>query len=703
MHDFSTLRELLILLGSLTLVATMFHYIKIPTIVGFIITGVMIGPYAFGLIQSIPNAEILTEIAVILLMFTIGLEFSFTKLKSLQKSFWGLGLSQVVFTTLIITVLVRFTFAFPMGKSFFIGSLIAFSSTAVLLKLFEDNRQMATPVGSNCIGTLLFQDLAVIPVMLSIPILAGQTELENAVNIGTQGFISFGVKTVAVGLTIWGGSKYAIPFITAKILKTRSQELFFFFILFLCLGSAYAMGELGISFSLGAFVAGVIISGSDYGKQVVSDFVPLRDNFLGLLFCSVGMLLNLDFLWHHIGVVASLCIAVLIIKIGVVFLILKALKQTTNLAWTTGLCLFQIGELSLVLAQAGSDTGIISADEMQFILSISISSMILTPFIFTFATHHNGKASPLIFKNFIKRNSRNEETKNSSFTLISEVKTESTFIKPITHEYVAETAWQRGNHTVVIGFGIAGRNVIETMKELKIPFSIIEANYDNFKKLNSERLPATFGDATKDRILISAGIEEARLVVITVSSAVASRNILLAVRKLRPDVKIILRVQYLKEIESLTALEQTDVVVAELETSHELLARVLKIYGAPAEQISHFINQSKKEWQQSYSQFAFSHRKSIELPAWEAMAHMRPFHVKSSHFASGKSIYDLNLRNQFNVTVVTVFRNPLGTTIPSPSFVIDVGDIVQLIGSDVQLDEAAHYLKVGSIQVSGHS
>lgn len=409
------------------------------------------------------------------------------------------------------------------------------------------------------------------------------------------------------------------------------------------------------------------------------------------------MLLNLNFIWEYAGEIFMLCSSVFLIKILIVFGTLKLMRTTTSQSWTTGLCLFQIGELSLVLAQAGSDAGILSANEMQYVLSVSITSMILTPFVFKYAIHNESRLDSLSFKKLISRK------KGATAPQVNEAEaiTAGELVIPSAEtEYEEASAWKRGNHAIIIGFGVAGKNVAETLKSLEIPYAIIEANYENYKKLRKENRPVTFGDATKAHILESTGIEEAKLIVLTVSSAVATKNILMAVRKSRPDVQIIVRIQYVKELENLKAVENTDLVIAELETSYELVARTLKTYGAPLEQISQFINQSKRDWQSLYADYSVSHRKSIELPAWEAMAHMRPFHMKVEDFAHGKSLSELNLRNELQVSVVTVFRRDLGTTIPSPTLELQGGDILQLIGGDEQLEKAYYFLRHGPLSTA---
>lgn len=659
--------ELLILLGSVTAVSTLCHYLRLPTIVGFIFAGMAVGPAGLGIVSSLPNADTVAEIAVIFLMFTIGLEFSFKRLWDLRRDFLKLGLMQVVVTVMLVALVAQMALDLPLSKAIFWGLMISLSSTALVMKLLQDARDLETPYGKSSFSILLSQDLAVIPMMLALPLLAGQGGALPSFELRPLLFIL--AEVAGVLLALWVAARYVIPLLLEHVVKTKSREVFFFSVLFFCLGVAYLFNLGGLSLSLGAFAAGLMIAEGPYGRQVTADILPLRDNFLGIFFASVGMLLDLKFFAAHFGQVLFVGTAIFALKGLVLLLVGLANRSSVAISGIVALMLSQIGEFSFILASRGLELKILTPEDHQYFLCISVLSMIFTPFLF--------KLAPKIA--LARPSTRWKVAQEASRPIRTTVKAAK---GPV-------------GHTILIGFGISGQNMATAMLSLKIPFKAIELNYDVVKKLKKRGVDIHFGDATRAEVLEHAGIATAKLVVVAVSGAKIIAPILQAVRTARPDVQIIVRSQYVRDVELLKREPLTDIVVAEIETAIELLARSLKVYGVASEDIRSYMEQARTQLT-TFSQLSTSlGSPTLTLPSWEALSSIRPMRIGERHHAVGKSLADLGLPRLTGTSVVSVFREGLGTTIPGGSFVFQTGDVTHLIGGPDALALAEKVLREG--------
>jgi CPA2 family monovalent cation:H+ antiporter-2 len=666
---------------------------KLPTIVGFILAGVLVGPSSLGWVSSIPNADSFAELAVIFLMFTIGLEFSFKRLKQLRNELFKIGFVQVTLTITAVAAAAATALDYPMGKAIFMGFLVSLSSTALVIKLLQDARDLETPYGKASLGVLLFQDLAVIPMMLALPMLVPVAEAKlPSMALGPA--VEWGLKMIGVLLAIGVGSRYVVPFLLEKVIKTRSREVFFFCVLFLCFGIAFLFQLSGMSLSLGAFVAGMMISEGPYGRQVTSDIMPLRDNFLGLFFASVGMLLDLHFVGSHFFTILAVGFVIFLIKTLVVFATCTFNRMPTSISAITAFILCQIGEFSFILVNRGLDLGIITPDETQYFLSVSVLSMIFTPFLFLLGPRLALAKSYLPWKII--------NASGAAFSIKAKVRASAATIEenidaPKGSRFVIPLGSKKseGAHSVIIGFGIAGQNLTSAMDSLSIPYSVVELNYEAVKKHKKEGINIHFGDATRQEVLEHAGIEKAKLVIIAVSGSKIVPAIIHAVRALRPDVQIIVRAQYVRETELIKGELATDIVVAEVETTIELLGRTLRVYGVPPEDIYEYMSQSRNQLN-TFTRMTPSLRSpTISLPAWEAVSSIRPHRIGEAYKADGKTLAELDLPRRTGTSVVSVFRPELGTAIPDGDFVLRTGDVVQIIGSPKALKEAEMFLKDG--------
>ncbi len=666
MTDSQFLIELLILLGSITLITTFCNQLKLPTIVGFILTGLTIGPSGLSLVPSVPNAEMVAEMAVVFLMFTIGLEFSIKTIISLKTDFLRIGLMQILLTTAAVTLLACVVAKYPLPNGIFFGFLISLSSTALVMKLLQDARDLDSPYGKSSLSILLSQDLIVIPMMLVLPLLAGQSATQPELSPLSLAKI-FGQITALV-VALWLTSRYLLPMILDQVVATKSREVFFFAIIFFCLGIGFIFQSIGLSLSLGAFAAGLMLAEGPYGRQVTADVVPLRDNFLGIFFASIGMMLDLKFVATNFFNIIMIGSSLFAIKAFIVFAIAKVNRHSNAVSVIMGLILAQVGEFSFILAHRGLKLGLIGRVEEQYFLAVSVLSMVATPFLFKFAPKL-ALAEPTA-----------RWMDLAATTLKRKVEISP---KPLPNS----------NHAIIIGFGISGQNLGAAFDALGIPFKVIELNYQEVKRLKAKGIDIHFGDATRPEVLTHAHLETANLVVIAVSGTKLLAPILRTVRSIRPDVQVIVRAPYVRDVKDLVEESLTDVVVGEIETSVELLARALKVYGISSDDIRQYMEQARNQLHTYANARATLQSPSITLPSWEALSSIRPLQIKEGYAGLRKPLAELALPRLTGAVIASVYREGLGTTIPTGDFTLEPGDVIHLIGNPNALNDAEALLR----------
>src|SRR4030067_1863010 len=473
---FEFLKSLVIILGASALVVFLLHKLKIPSVVGFLVAGVIIGPYGIGIMKDVRSVEIMAEIGVILLLFTIGIEFSMAKLVRMKKAVLGGGGVQVLLTISLLAI-VAYLVTGHINKSVFTGFLVALSSTAIILKMLAERGEIDTPHGRIMVGILIFQDLCVVPMMLLIPVLSrdGINVLDVAIKMG---------KAALIIAAVLMSAKWIVPNLLHQVVRTKRRELFITTIILLCLGIALLTSRFGLSLALGAFLSGLIISESEYAHQAMSDILPFKDSFMGLFFVSIGMLMDTGFVLDNgirITEVVAFIFTLKIITGTVSSLLIGNSLRSSIIA---GLGLAQIGEFSFVLAVAGKASGLISEEFYQIFLSSSIVTMIMTPLVLNTAPSATEwiTARPLLKKLF--RGRRSSE--------------------------VDGIPRKKHNHVIIIGFGLNGRNLARVLREAEIPYIVLEMNSDTVKEMKKKGEPIYFGDGTGKDILHKLNIEKAR-------------------------------------------------------------------------------------------------------------------------------------------------------------------------------------------------
>ena len=659
------LQSLLIIFGVSAVVVFVLGRMRVPSIVGFLVAGIILGPHGFRLIDNIHSVELLAEIGVILLMFTIGLEFSLKNLLLLRSAVFGGGSLQVLLTITLVTLLSYSLFQPQLNVSVFYGFLVALSSTAIVLKLLMDRAEINAPQGRMSVGILVFQDLCVVPFMLLLPVLAG--------NGGGFGAV---VTSMAKALFVIGivllSSRWGVPHVLHEVVKSKSRELFVITIILLCLGTAFLTYRLGLSLALGAFLAGIVISESEYASQAVADILPFKESFSGLFFISVGMLMDLDFFRGHFVTVVSAVLLITSVKLIAAVAAISALTLSVRHALQTGFYLSQIGEFSFVLALAGRAQGLMTDAVYQVFLSSAVLTMMLTPFMIT-------AASP-VSEWCASRTALRRLEKSRKRTL----------------QHGQEE--KRTGHVIIIGFGVNGRNVARVLKESAIPYVVLEFNSTTVRKLRRKGEPICYGDGTSIEILHKLQVQTARILVVAISDAAATRRIVQIARKENPALHILVRTRFVAETDDLMRVGADEVIPEEFETSIEISSRVLHQYHVPWNIIMEKIEDIRRD--------SYHVLRTVSLPPAKPLAareklladiDTESYLVKKGAPVAGYSIRELHFRTATGCTIIAVPREEQVFQNPHPDFTLKEGDSILFIGRREDITRALGYFESDSV------
>jgi len=657
--DYNFLQPILIIFGVSGLIIYLLGKIKIPSVVGFLIAGAIIGPYGMAFIKEPQDVEVIAEIGVMLLMFTIGIEFSIPRLMSLKKEVFLFGSLQVITTIIVITLISLLAFNISLNISIFYGFIVALSSTAIVMKLLFDRGELNSPHGKVCLGILLFQDLCVVPLMLFTQMLSGQ-------NGNYYNFFIVIFKALLILSVVFIFSRAAVPYILHEIVKTRSRELFIIIIIFICLGTAFFTYKLGLSLALGAFLAGIVISESEYSAQAVSDILPFKETFSGIFFISVGMLLNINYIKQHIVEETIIVGHIFILKSLIIVLIVYVFIHSIKLSLKSALALSQIGEFSFILAFTGKSIGLLDETAYQSFIAASVITMLVTPLIIRYSPY---VIDYLMQKNFFK-----------NLEKIKRIKKTDIIVK-------------KSNHVIIIGFGLNGRNLARILKEINIPYVILELNPDTVRKMKKKGEPIYYGDGTSPEILHKLGIHRAKMLVIAISDPLATRKIVQIAKTENPKIHIIVRTRFVTEIDELRKLGANEVIPEEFETSLEIFSRVLHHFGIPRNKIVQMLEQIRVEGYEILRiPEIYETRTGLECVIFEGLE-MDSFEIEKNSWLIGKSIKSIDIRSKAGVTVIAVQRGEKTFLNPPADFSLKEGDIIVYVGNKKQLINALNFFQ----------
>ena len=645
MSESTLLFELILLLALTAAGLALFERMRLPAIAGFLVVGALAGPGGLGLVPDPDRVRVLAEIGVIFLLFEIGLELPMSRLRDLGRMGLIVGGAQVAITVVAVAAGAYFMGLSP-ASALVMGGLVSMSSTALVIRLLSDEAQIDAPQGRLAVSVLVFQDLAIVPFLLAIPFLAGGGE-DSAQGLGLSV-----IRMLAALALVLFIVRVGVPRVLNFVAQARSPDLFSLLALLIVLGSAFLAEELGLTLAVGAFLAGVAATSSPYAQQLFSEVVPLRGVVLGLFFTAIGMLFEPRALIDHAPLVLLYLVVTVVLKTGVVVAASTLLLgHSVRVALLAGLALSQTGEFTFVLAEAAAQAGLLGEPYYQVVLSGSIISLLASPFIM--------RAAPRI----ADAAARWSEGGGGG----GEVET-----IPEADPSV------RGQRVVVIGYGPAGQTLTRLLRTIEVPYLIIDNNPRAVERAQAHEPHILFGDATRPTLLSRLGVHEARLVVVAISDALATRRIVTRLRLLGPDTPVLARTRYVLEVDPLEAAGASSVVAEEFEASIELVARTLEIFEVPSGPIARFTQALRDE---GYG--AIRSPAPLPMDPWltELLEESDTDWIECPPgFPAERSLQQLDVRVRTGCTILAVERDGTANTNPDPTQPLQSGDRLLVLG-----------------------
>ncbi len=648
------LKDIVIIFALATAVNYLFTKIRIPTIIGYLLTGIVAGPSLLAVIQSPHEIEFMAEIGIILLMFTIGLEFSLNHLIKIRNIVFFGGFLQLIFTA-GITMLFARMYDMGWGAAIFTGFLTALSSTALVLKMLQERGELTSNYGRTVVGILIFQDIILIPMLLFTPMLGGETA-----NIGSQLFI-LGIKTIGIIALVYLGNRWVMPRVLHMIALTKNQELFLMSILLICLAVALLTSALGMSLAFGAFLGGLMISRSEYSQDAFNHLIPFKDTFTSFFFVSIGMLLDLSFVGDNLPLILATVLLVIAIKTFVAGMTAFVLGHTFRGTIMVGLALAQIGEFSFILAKTGQEYNILTDYYYQLFLAVTIISMAASPFFIMAAKPISNLMMKLPLPQFLV---------NGLF--------------PLQEIEVPDMQ----NHIVLIGKDSRSLNLSRMASQMKLPYISIVFDPAAVRARQQKGETVVYGNAMNEPILRKAHTETAQIVVISIGDAITTLGIIEKVRKLNRHAYIIVRAKHVADIEDLYQMGANQVIPEEFETAIDLFERTLKQLLIPKDEIEEAISRIRDD---NYGIFREQKENEIfslstEIPNLEVVA-LKAFNYP---IFQGNSLKEIHLRKNFGLTVVAVKRADNMFENPGSGFVFEKDDLIYVMGKPEKIAILTH-------------
>ena len=639
-----SLQPVLVLLASSVLAVAACRRLSLPPIAGYLVTGLILGPQALGLIEDAAETRRLAEFGVVFLMFSIGLQFSMPKLIVMRRVVFGLGLAQV-----LVTITLCVAAAFALGSSWqtglALGGAAAMSSTAIVSKLLAERMEVDTPHGREIIGVLLFQDLAVVPLLILIPALG-----KPAGEIGIAIALALAKAALALGVLVVVGPK-AMRAWLGVVARRRSTELFVLNVLLITLTLAFVTGLAGLSLALGAFLAGMLISETEYRYQVEEDIKPFRDVLLGLFFVTVGMMLDAGLVVRHPGLVLLLLVLLVGAKFGLIALLSRAFGSSPGTALRVGLALAQGGEFGFVLLALAHGQQITPEPVMQALLAAMILSMLATPFVLAASNR------------VVMRLARSEW-----------------MMRALEVHRIAVQSIESERHVIILGYGRNGQRLARMLDAEKVRYVALDLDPERVREAALAGDTVVFADCARREALVAAGISRAAAVVITFADASAAVHVLANIHGLNPSVPVIVRAHEERDIEKLTAAGASEVVPEAFESGLMLASHTLVWVGVPLNRVVRRVRQVRD---QQYGLLrGLFHGASDEAETGEELApRLHPVTLGVGAYAVGRPLVELKLEDA-GVEVRAVRRPGVGGKLaPQDAGPLEPGDVVVLLGA----------------------
>jgi|688.fasta_scaffold158512_1 CPA2 family monovalent cation:H+ antiporter-2 len=657
---FDTLPLILVLLISSVLAVALFRRLRLPAMLAYFLVGMLLGPHTFGLLPDTEASREFAEFGIVFLMFSIGLEFSLPQLYAMRKKVLGLGGAQV-FLTLAVVMMVAKVAGLDWPAAFVIGAALAMSSTAIVSKILAERVDLNSRHGRLSIGVLLFQDIAVVPVLVLIPALgvvgANLTDVLGMALLKAAGMLLF----------LFTIGKWLINPWFNLVAGQRSRELFVMNVLMVTLLLAFATKSAGLSYALGAFIAGMLISETKFRYQVESDIAPFRDILLGLFFISVGMLLNLQQIAANLGLVLLILLAFVLLKAAIVSLVIRLMQYEAGVAIRTGLILAQAGEFSFVILALGVEQHLISGPALQLVLAAALLSMVLAPFMIQF----NGR----ITRKLVSSYSRN------SGQIVQDIDDGSKHLH---------------NHVIICGYGRSGQYLGRFLQEESIPFVALDIDPSRVLEAAAAGENVMFGDAARRVVLEAAGAARAKALIISYADDRAAMKILHIVQEKYPQLPVIVRTVDDSNMEALREAGATEVVPEILEGSLMLASHALMLLGVPLHRVVKRIRMFREARYQLFKGYFHGISDAEDESLERQQVRLHSVIISPGSYAIGRRLVDMHLEN-FEVHIKSIRRPNSNGMVPSNESPLAEGDVIVLLGQPTGLSNAQNALLIGRV------
>ncbi|MEI5638989.1 MULTISPECIES: cation:proton antiporter domain-containing protein [unclassified Pseudoalteromonas] len=632
-----------------------FKRVGLPPILAYLLTGVLAGSHGIGWMSDSHEIHFMAELGIVFLLFSLGLEFSVAKLMAMRNVVFGLGSLQVIITTVIGMLLLHFMHYGWVG-SFVIASLIALSSTAVVVKLLKESGSLKTRHGQLAIGMLLFQDIAVVPLLIAFPLISSASNHELAMAL----LFAF-AKGALVCFLLWAIGKWLLPKIFNEIALVRTDELFVLSTLVVALCAGALTYSFGLSMALGAFLAGMMLGESQYRHQLEAEIRPFRDILMGLFFVTVGMQLNIPYVLSQFFYVIIALIAVLVIKVLVIVAIAQLMGERKRDAWGAGIMIWQMGEFGFVLVALASKHQLLNANTVSFLIALGVLSMALTPYLI-------GKTAKILNLLGIE--------------------------KGVPEEPKSYNVDDLQDHVVIFGYARVGQTIARFLRAEAIPYIAIERDPQIVQDAQIAGDPVLFGHAAQKTLLRSAHINQARLVIITFDDFEQTQVAVDAIRRHSEEIKILVRMKDDSHMEQLKSMGVAEVVPESLEASLMLVSHVLYMSGVPMRRIFRRVSKERENRYPYLHGFFAGNSGDLSDNKGERLEYLHAIALPENAFAVEKTIAELEL-NIKRVDITALRRNGEEIAQPDEQTTLRANDVLLLKGKPRRVERAEQFLLDG--------
>jgi monovalent cation:H+ antiporter-2, CPA2 family len=651
----STLELILVLLASAVFAVTAFRWVHLPPLLGYLVVGVAIGPHSLALIPDSEQMRRLADFGIVFLMFSIGLEFSLPTLFSMRRAVFGLGLVQVLLT--IAAVIAAGTLAgFTWQAALAVGGALAMSSTAIVMRMLSERMQLDTPHGRDIVGVLLFQDLAVVPLLIVIPAIA-----DGSGDLTQRLALALGKAGIVLGIVLFLGQRLMRPWLHL-VAGRRSHELFILNVLLLTLGMAWLTEAAGLSLALGAFLAGMLIAETPYRHQVDDDIKPFREVLLGLFFVTMGMKLDVRVVADHAPLVLFLTLLPVAFKLVLVAGLARLFRSGAGTALRVGLALAHAGEFGLVLIIQANDVGLLDRDFTQIVVAAMLLSMLASPFIL--------QASDKIVLRFARS---------------------EWMLKSLELHRIAVQSLTREKHVIVCGYGRTGQRLTHLLEEERIRYIALDLDPDRVRQAGAAGDTVVYGDASNREALVAAGLARASALVITFADTARALKILHHAQQVNPALPVVVRTLDDADLDRLLAAGASEVVPETFESSLMLGSHALMLVGVPLTRVVRRIRDVRAHRYNVLRGFYRGESDEATDPDESRAPRLRSIALIPGARAAGRCLGELSL-DALGVKVTAIRRRETRAPFPGPETELVEGDVIVLLGGPDQLAAAERRL-----------